>query len=247
MEPFQLALGQALHLLLSSEAEGRSALVSIVWLSLQVALCSTLCSCILGLPLGSWLATHDFPGRKVVVNVLNALLGLPSVIVGLFTYLLLTRNGPLGSLGLLFTPTAMVIAQTLLITPTITALTRQTVETAWIEYRDLFQSIRAGSGYRLKALLWDCRLPLLTVVLMALGRALSEVGAVMTVGGNIAGHSRVMTTAIALETGKGDLPLALALGILLLLLVFTLMLLAQWAASLSEGGARLYRQSGLKT
>jgi tungstate transport system permease protein len=247
MEPFQLAFLQALNLLVNTEAEGRSALMSIVWLSIEVALSSTLCSCILGLPLGSWLATHEFPGRKVVVSVLNAMLGLPSVIVGLIAYLLLSRSGPLGSFGLLFTPTAMVIAQTILITPTITALTRQTVETAWMEYRDLFQSIRAGSSHRLRALLWDCRMPLLTVVLTALGRALSEVGAVMTVGGNIAGHSRVMTTAIALETSKGDLPLALALGILLLLVVFTLMLLAQWAASLSESGARLYRQSGLNT
>ena len=207
-----------------------------VSLSLKIACTSSLLACLIGLPLGTWLAVHRFYGRGLLVACLNAMLGLPAVIVGLIAYVLLSRSGPLGPLGLLFTPSAMVFAQTLLIAPMVAALSRSPIESAWEQYHELFRSIGLNGIKRIRTLLWDCRVVLLTVVLTALGRALSEVGAVMTVGGNIAGHTRVMTTAIALETTKGDLPQALALGIILMGLVFTLMLLAQW---LSNGSARI--------
>jgi tungstate transport system permease protein len=153
---------------------------------------------------------------------MNALMGLPPVVAGLVVYLLLSRAGPLGGLGILFTPTAMVIAQALLITPIIAALARQVIEDSWSEYRELLLSLGAGPARRVLALLWDNRYALVTVVLAGLGRASAEVGAVMIVGGNIEGVTRVMTTAIALETTKGDLPLALALGLVLVLLVLAL-------------------------
>lgn len=235
MNTFELALQQAFVLITDTRADGHADVLHIAFLSLRVASISATLACLIGLPLGTWLAIHRFPGRNLLVAVLNAMLGLPSVIVGLITYLLLSRSGPFGSLGLLFSPVAMIIAQTLLITPMVAALARQPIETAWSEYREFFESIGAGSWLRLKSLLWDCRIALVTVVLTALGRALSEVGAVMTVGGNIAGSTRVMTTAIALETSKGDLPLALALGVILLAMVLVIMLVAQ---SLSNRAAR---------
>ena len=231
MNTFELALQQAFVLITDTRAEGHDDLLSIATLSLRVAAASASLACLIGLPLGTWLAIHRFPGRGFVVAFLNAMLGLPSVIVGLITYLLMSRSGPFGSFGLLFSPVAMIIAQTILITPMVAALARQPIETAWTDYQEFFVSIGAGSWLRLKSLLWDCRLALVTVVLTALGRALSEVGAVMTVGGNIAGSTRVMTTAIALETSKGDLPLALALGIILLSMVLTIMMVAQTLSS----------------
>jgi tungstate transport system permease protein len=177
---------------------------------------------LLGLPLGAAIAIGRFPGRRGVVILLNALMGLPPVVVGLFVYLMRSRAGPLGSLGLLFTPPAMVIAQSILILPIIAALCRQAVEDAWIEYEDELRALGARGVGAALTLVWDIRYSLVTAVLAGLGRASAEVGAVMIVGGNIDGVTRVMTTTIALETSKGDLPLALSLGIVLILLVVAL-------------------------
>ena len=197
-------------------------LTSIVGLSLQVSLTAVVFATALGLPLGALLAVERFPGRRSVIVLLNALMGLPPVVVGLVVYLLLSRAGPLGSMGILFTPTAMVIAQTVLIAPIIAALARQTLEDAWREYEEQLRSLGAARVTAAVTLIWDTRFSLLTIVLAGFGRAAAEVGAVMIVGGNIEGVTRVMTTAIALETSKGDLPLALGLGIVLIGLVVVL-------------------------
>ena len=208
-------------------------ITAIVGLSLGVSLASTLCSAVIGLPLGAAVAIARFPGRDALVVALNAAMGLPPVVVGLLVYLLLSRAGPLGPLGLLFTPHAMVVAQTVLIVPIVAALTRQIVEDAWLEYREQLRSLDSSWRQSTLTLLWDTRWSLLTVLLAAFGRAASEVGAVIIVGGNIEGVTRVMTTAIALETSKGDLPLALALGLVLMTLVLALNVGAhatrQWA------------------
>jgi tungstate transport system permease protein len=201
-------------------AEAR--LWQIVWLSLQVSLTAVALASLLGLPLGAAIAVGRFPGRDAVIVVLNALMGLPPVVVGLIVYLLLSRAGPLGPLGLLFTPGAMVIAQTILILPIIAALSRQAVEDAWREYAEQLVSLGVDGMPAALTVLWDIRFSLLTTVLAGLGRAAAEVGAVMIVGGNIDGVTRVMTTAIALETSKGDLPLALGLGIVLIAIVLAL-------------------------
>jgi tungstate transport system permease protein len=176
----------------------------------------------IGLPLGAAIAVGRFPGRQAVIVVLNALMGLPPVVVGLFIYLLLSRAGPLGELGLLFTPQAMVIAQTVLVLPIIAALARQSVEDAWREYEEQLRSLGVAGVRGALTVLWDIRFSLLTAVLAGLGRASAEVGAVMIVGGNIDGVTRVMTTTIALETSKGDLPLALGLGMVLIAIVLAL-------------------------
>jgi tungstate transport system permease protein len=206
----------------------------IVSLSLEVSLAAALMACAIGLPLGAWIAVHRFRGRRVAIVFLNALLGLPSVVVGLVIYLLLSRAGPLGSLGILFTPTAIVLAQTLLVLPMVAALCRQMVEDGWGEYREQLTSLGVSPARAVPTLLVDLRFSLLTVVLLGFGRAASEVGAVMVVGGNIDGVTRVMTTAITLETTKGDLPLALALGIVLILVVLAVNALAyalrEWSA-----------------
>jgi tungstate transport system permease protein len=212
------ALASALGLITTWDPK----LVEIVALSLQVSLSAVLFATLLALPLGAAIAVARFPGRHGVVVVLNALMGLPPVVVGLLVYVLLSRAGPLGELGLLFTPPAMVIAQTILILPIIAALARQGVEDAWIEYQDQLRSLGVTGFSAALTLLWDIRYSLLTAVLAGLGRASAEVGAVMIVGGNIDGVTRVMTTTIALETSKGDLPLALGLGIVLILLVLIL-------------------------
>jgi tungstate transport system permease protein len=195
---------------------------SIVALSLEVSLAAAVLACVLGLPLGGLLAVRSFPGRRALIVVLNALLGVPAVVVGLVVYLMLSRAGPLGSLGILFTPAAIVVAQTLLVLPIVAALSRQFVEDGWAEYREQLVSLNVSPARAVPTLLWDLRYSLLTVVLLGFGRAAAEVGAVMIVGGNIDGVTRVMTTAIALETSKGDLPLALALGMVLILLVLAL-------------------------
>lgn len=195
-------------------------LAQIVGLSITISLASTLYSALIGLPLGAAIGIARFPGRNSLVVALNAAMGLPPVVVGLVVYLLLSRAGPLGEFGLLFTPAAMVIAQTFLIVPIVAALTRQVVEDAWVEYREQLRSLNASWWQATLTLLWDTRFSLLTVLLAGFGRAASEVGAVIIVGGNIDGVTRVMTTAIALETSKGDLPLALGLGIVLVSLVF---------------------------
>jgi tungstate transport system permease protein len=194
----------------------------IVALSLGVSLSAVTIATLIGMPLGAAIAVGRFPGRQALIVVLNALMGLPPVVVGLFIYLLLSRAGPLGSLGLLFTPPAMVIAQTVLVLPIIAALTRQSVEDAWREYEEQLRSLGVHGWRGALTVLWDIRFSLLTAVLAGLGRASAEVGAVMIVGGNIDGVTRVMTTTIALETSKGDLPLALGLGVVLMVIVLTL-------------------------
>jgi tungstate transport system permease protein len=196
-----------------------TALFQIVMLSLQVSLLAVLIAAVLGFPLGAAVALWRFPGRGGVIVMLNALMGLPPVVAGLMVYLLLSRAGPLGELGFLFTPGAMVIAQVVLVLPILAALSRQKVEEMLGEYREQFVSLGMSRARMMPTLLWDARFALLTVLLAGFGRASAEVGAVMMVGGNIDGVTRVMTTAIVLETGKGNLPLALGLGIVLLTLV----------------------------
>ena len=215
-------------------ASGDATLAGIIMLSLGVSLSAVVFATLLGLPLGAAIAVGRFPGRKAIVVLLNALMGLPPVVVGLVVYLLLSRAGPLGTLGLLFTPPAMVIAQTLLILPIIAALCRQAVEDAWIEYEEQLRSLGAAGLRAALTLVWDIRYSLLTAVLAGLGRASAEVGAVMIVGGNIDGVTRVMTTTIALETSKGDLPLALSLGIVLITLVILINAAAYWVKDAAQ-------------
>lgn len=202
-------------------------LMEIVCLSLGVSLAATLVAACIGLPIGAAVAVARFPGRGTVIASMNAMMGLPPVVVGLAIYLLLSRAGPLGSLGLLFTPKAMVIAQTVLIAPILAALARQVVEDAWVGYREQLVSLGSKTFGSALTLLWDTRYSLATVMLAGFGRAVAEVGAVMIVGGNIDGVTRVMTTTIALETSKGDLPLALGLGVVLVVLVLMLNFVAQ--------------------
>ena len=208
---------------------GDPALYRIIWLSLVVSLSAVTLASLIGMPLGAALALARFPGRSALLVFVNACMGLPPVVVGLAVYLLLSRSGPLGSLGLLFTPQAMIVAQTILVTPIIAALTRQTIEDLWTEYRDEMTAMRVGPLRQAATLLWDARFSLVTTVLAGFGRAAAEVGAVLIVGGNIDGFTRTMTTAIALETSKGDLPLALGLGIVLLAIVLAVSALA-WSA-----------------
>ena len=223
MEAITQALQGALGLIVSADR----VLLGIVALSLEVSLGAVLAATLVGLPLGAAIAIGRFRGRRAILILLNALMGLPPVVVGLFVYLMLSRAGPLGALGLLFTPPAMVIAQAILVLPIIAALCRQAVEDAWIEYEEQLRSLGARGLGAAMTLVWDIRFSLLTAVLAGLGRASAEVGAVMIVGGNIDGVTRVMTTAIALETSKGDLPLALSLGIVLIVLVIALNAVAQ--------------------
>lgn len=206
---------QALNLIFSLDP----ALIEIISLSLRVSLTAVLVAAVLALPVGAAVALFRFPGRGVLVTLLNALMGLPPVVAGLMVYLLLSRAGPLGSWGLLFTPTAMVVAQTILVFPIVAALSRQVVEDLWEEYQEQLKSLGCNRFRAIPTLLWDARFSLVTGVLAGFGRASAEVGAVLIVGGNIDGVTRMMTTAIALETSKGNLPLALGLGIVLLLLV----------------------------
>ena len=209
-------------------------LLEIVALSLRVSLSALLIGALIGLPLGAWLAVASFPGRGVFIVALNALMGLPSVVVGVLVYLALSRSGPFGSYGLLFSPSAMIVAQSLLVVPLIAAVTRQIVEDAWKDYAPEFSVIGIGRPQAVGLLLTDCRFSLLVATLAGLGRAMSEVGAVMIVGGNIEGYTRVMTTAIALETSKGDLALSIALGLVLMTLILGLNVAAYslrcWAA-----------------
>jgi len=207
-------------------ASGDGDLYEIIGLSLQVSLTALFASCIIGFGLGTFIAVTRFPGRAVAIITFNTMMGLPPVVVGLLVYLALSRSGPLGVLGLLYTPAAMIIAQTILITPIVTALSRQIVEDLFNEYDELFRSLSVPTLQAMGAVLWDARFSLITVALAGFGRAIAEVGAVMIVGGNIDHLTRVMTTAIALETSKGDLALALALGIVLLAISMTVNALA---------------------
>ncbi|WP_226627354.1 ABC transporter permease [Alloyangia pacifica] len=211
-------IGEAFHLALSLVLSGEADLYEIVGLSLQVSLSATVLACAIGLPIGALIAVSRFRGRGLVLIVMNALMGLPPVVVGLLVYLYLSRSGPLGFLGLLYTPGAMIFAQTILIVPIVAALSRQVLEDLHAEYAEQFRSLCLTRWQSITTLLWDGRYALLTVGLAGFGRAVAEVGAVIMVGGNIDHLTRVMTTAIALETSKGDLPLALALGIILLVL-----------------------------
>jgi tungstate transport system permease protein len=209
-------------------------LIEIVLLSLCVSLTAVAIASVIGLPLGAAIAVNRFTGRRALIVVMNALMGLPPVVVGLVVYLLLSRAGPLGELGILFTPSAMVVAQTILILPIVAALSRQVVEDTWQEYQEQLRSLGAGPVTSAMTLLRDARFSLVTIVLAGFGRAAAEVGAVMIVGGNIDGVTRVMTTAIALETSKGDLPLALGLGIILLALVLALNATAYWVKEAAQ-------------
>jgi tungstate transport system permease protein len=217
------AAATALNLVLTADP----AVAQIVALSLRVSFTALLLAALIGLPLGALLAVARFPGRGAVIAALNALMGLPPVVAGLLIYLALSRSGPLGSLGLLFTPTAMIIAQAVLITPILAALTREVLQGLWEEYAEQLRSFGASRARAVPTLLWDGRFVLFTVLLAGFGRAAAEVGAVMVVGGNIDGFTRVMTTAIALETSAGNLPLALALGMVLMAIVLAVNLLAQ--------------------
>jgi tungstate transport system permease protein len=215
----------ALQLVLS----GDPALVAIVQLALIVSLSAVFFAALIGVPLGAMIALTTFPGRDGVIVVLNALMGLPPVVVGLAVYLALSRSGPLGSWGLLFTPQAMIIAQTVLVAPIVAALSRQTIEDLWAEYRDELTAMNVGPLGRVATLIWDARFSLVTALLAGFGRAAAEVGAVIIVGGNIDGYTRTMTTAIALETSKGDLSLAIGLGMVLIAIVVLINALA-WTA-----------------
>ena len=217
MQDFSSAFGLALSLILGADAD----LIEIIGLSLRVSLSAVLISALIGFPLGALLAVTRFPGRQSLAVMLNALMGLPPVVVGLLVYMGLSRAGPFGWMGLLYTPTAMIVAQSILVTPIIAALTRQVIEDMHREYDEQFRSLCLPTRRVILALIWDSRYSLLTVTLAGFGRAIAEVGAVIIVGGNIDHLTRVMTTAIALETSKGNLALALALGIILLLLALS--------------------------
>jgi len=235
MNTFQDSLARSLELVAGADPM----LLSIVTRSLAVSATACLIGCAIGLVLGSWLGVARFAGRGAAITVLNTFLAVPSVVVGLVVYLLLSRSGPLGFLGWLFTFPAMVLAQVLLVVPVCTALTRQVVEDAERANGEQLQSLGARGALRSLLLAFDERFALLTVLLACFGRAISEVGAVMIVGGNIEGFTRVMTTAIALETSKGDLPLALALGLVLLAVVLVLnaliALFTRWRGAHAEG------------
>ena len=222
----------ALQLILTADPT----LFAIVKLSLLISLSATLIAALVGLPLGALIALTRFRGREVAIVTLNALMGLPPVVVGLAIYLALSRSGPLGTWGLLFTPTAMVIAQTVLVTPIVAALARQTIEDLWVEYRDELAAMNVRPFRRISTLLWDARFSLITALLAGFGRAAAEVGAIIIVGGNIEHFTRTMTTTIALETSKGNLPLAMGLG---LILIFIIVLINVMAWGMRRAGERI--------
>ena len=209
-------------------------LLRIIALSLKVSLSAVGIAILMGMPLGGLIALGRFPGRQVLIVIFNALMGLPPVVVGLMVYVMLSRSGPLGVFNLLFTPTAMIIAQVILVLPIVVSLTRQTVHSLWLEYRETLESVAASPAQCLATVLWEGRFMLSTAVLVGFGRAVAEVGAVMIVGGNIDNVTRVMTTAIALEASKGDLALALGLGFILLMISMALNILAHGLTSLTS-------------
>jgi tungstate transport system permease protein len=212
----------ALQLILTADPT----LFTIVKLSLLISLSATLVAALAGLPLGALIALTRFRGREAAIVTLNALMGLPPVVVGLAIYLALSRSGPLGAWGLLFTPTAMVIAQTVLVTPIVAALARQTIEDLWVEYRDELAAMNVRPFRRISTLIWDARFSLITALLAGFGRAAAEVGAIIIVGGNIEHFTRTMTTTIALETSKGNLPLAMGLGLILICIIVLINVMA---------------------
>jgi tungstate transport system permease protein len=220
---------EALSLLTRLDPE----VVGIVWLSVKVSVSAVVFGALVGLPFGAWVAVAEFRGRTALTVFMNGMMGLPSVVVGILVYLALSRSGPFGSLGLLFSPPAMVIAQSILVAPLVAALTRQMIEDSWRDYAPELRALGFSRWQSVSTLLYDCRFSLVVTVLAGLGRTMSEVGTVMIVGGNIAGYTRVMTTAIALETAKGDLPLSIALGLVLIAAILVLNIIAhvlrRWA------------------
>lgn len=223
---------QAFWLLITLDAD----LVEITLRSLRVTLTALVIACVIALPLGALLAVRRFRARRVTIAVLNALMGLPPVVVGLIVYVMLSRSGPFGVFGLLFTPTAMIIAQVIIIVPLIASIAHQALRELWSDYHDLLISMNTTQSQRIKALLWDGRRALLTAALAGFGRAIGEVGAIMVVGGNIDHHTRVLTTAIALETGKGDFALALGLGFVLIALAVAVNLSIHWLGKTESEG-----------
>ncbi len=234
MDDFAGAFSAAFGLIATLDPD----LIEIVGLSLRVSLTAVGLAALVGLPLGAALALLRLPGRRLLTITMNALMGMPPVVVGLIVYLMLSRAGPLGVLGLLFTPAAMIIAQFLLVVPIVAALARQVVEDLWSEYEEQLRSLGASPARAIPTLLWDGRFSLVTAVLAGFGRASAEVGAVMIVGGNIDHVTRVMTTAIALETARGDLALALGLGVILLLLSLAINGAAFLVGEAAKAGAR---------
>jgi tungstate transport system permease protein len=230
MDAFLGAFQAALSLIASADPD----LMGIIALSLEVSLSAVFIATVIGVPIGGLIALSNFPGRQVLIVTFNALMGLPPVVVGLMVYVLLSRSGPFGVLNLLFTPTAMIIAQVILVLPIVVSVTRQTLSSLWLEYRETLQSMAATPAQCLGVVLWDGRYLLITAVLVGLGRAIAEVGAVMIVGGNIDSVTRVMTTAIALEASKGDLALALGLGLILLMISMALNILAHGLTALGN-------------
>ncbi len=225
-------LSEAVRLIVSLDA----ALIEIVLRSLQVTVSAVLIASLIGLPLGALIAVNRFRFRRATIALLNALMGLPPVVVGLIVYILLSRSGPFGVLGLLFTPTAMIIAQVIIITPLIASIAHQAIRDLWAEYHDLLISLNTTKRQRMATLIWDSRRSLLTASLAGFGRAIGEVGAIMIVGGNIDHVTRVLTTAIALETGKGDFGLALGLGFILIALAIVINLTIHTISQTERGG-----------
>jgi tungstate transport system permease protein len=225
-------LAAAFRLVVTLDAE----LIEITLLSLRVTLTAVAIACAIGLPLGAWLAVRRFRLRRAAIATLNALIGLPPVVVGLVVYLLLSRSGPFGVLGLLFTPTAMIVAQVIIVTPLVASIAHQAMRELWAEYHDLLISMNATPAQRALALIVDGRRALLTAALAGFGRAIGEVGAIMIVGGNIDGATRVLTTAIALETARGDFALAVGLGIVLIALALVVSGASHWAMRTERRG-----------
>lgn len=225
-------LAQAFWLVVTFDKE----LLEIALRSLQVTLSALLIACVIALPLAALLAVKRFRARRMVVAVLNALMGLPPVVVGLVVYVILSRSGPLGALGLLFTPWAMIIAQVIIIVPLIASIAHQSLRDLWHEYHDLLISMNVTQRQKVATLIWDARRALLTAALAGFGRAIGEVGAIMIVGGNIDHATRVLTTAIALETGKGEFALALALGFVLIALAISVNLAIHWVGRTEREG-----------
>lgn len=232
MDTLIAGLTRALHLIATGDPE----LIEITLRSLRVTLSALAIACALGLPLGAWLAVRRFRFRRGAIAVLNALIGLPPVVVGLVVYLMLSRAGPLGVLGLLFTPTAMIVAQVIIITPLVASIAHQAMRDLWADYHDLLISMNATRWQRIATLLVDGRRALLTAALAGFGRAIGEVGAIMVVGGNIDGATRVLTTAIALETGRGDFALAIGLGLVLITLSLIVSGGSHWALRTERQG-----------
>ncbi len=228
-------IGQAFSIALNLLWNLDNDLIAIVSLSLKVSIFAVIISCFLGFTIGAALTVYRFPGRKIFIIFLNSMMGLPPVVVGLMIYLLLSRSGPLGVLGLLYTPTAMIIAQITLITPLVAALSLQTLQGLYGEYNEFFRSLNLPSTTKMRTILWDGRFDLITIGLAGFGRAISEVGAVMIVGGNINHLTRIMTTAIALETSKGTLAFALALGIILISISILINAAVMVVRSLTKG------------